>query len=204
MKNSEFLINDIYWTIQGEGKNSGRRALFIRMPFCSLSCNWCDTNYSSYKSYSHRDILDIIESETGRFAVLSGGEPTINSQISLIIGILKDNGFEIAIETNGLHPIPDGVDFVTVSPKRDSKDIYNKEYFIHTDAYKKANEFKYIVDDDFNFSIFDEHKYKDDCYYLLSPEYSNMKDNLKKIISYIKINPRWNVSLQTHKWMGIN
>lgn len=194
-------INDVFPTLQGEGANSGRAALFIRLPFCNLKCTWCDTEFNSFKAYTEEEILQKIRAYPVGFAVITGGEPSMNKHVHLIIEMLKNENFEIAMESNGTFAPPSGVDWLTVSPKQQNK--INGEYFIHPEAFKKANEFKYVVDESFKWSILDRHDLRDGRKYYLSPEFNNLEDNTAKIISFIEKNPAWRLSLQTHKWLGI-
>ena len=204
----DFQLNDLYWTFQGEGFHTGRRALFVRLPFCSLSCSWCDTSFNTYKKWSVESFKKEAEREKSRFAVLTGGEPSLHKHTKKIIEILKELGFyDIAMESNGCHEIPEGVSFLTLSPKRDSKNLPHSKgesFYIHPEAFEKAKEFKYVVDREFDFSVLFRHNLKDGRKYYLSPEYSEMKENLKKIMDFISLNPLWKISLQTHKWMGID
>ncbi len=150
-------INDLFWTLQGEGQWTGRRALFIRLPFCNYDCPWCDTEYNSFKKVSEEDFNAFCQQEPARFAVITGGEPMAHKDLKRIIMLLKQQGFYIACETNGSLPIPQEIDFPTVSPKRFTQKKY-PEFFIHKDAFQKAKEFKYVVDDNFDFSLLDRHK----------------------------------------------
>lgn len=194
-------INDLFWTIQGEGFNAGRRALFIRLPFCNYNCSWCDTTFDSYKEYELHEFIEFLNLEKARFAVITGGEPMMNKQTPEIVDILKKAGFEIAVETNGSFPYISGIDWVTCSPKKDVQKGLPK-YFINPNLYKHVSEFKYVVDDDFDFSLLERHKNDGYKLHYLSPEFNNFNKNLEKISEYIKENPEWNVSLQTHKWAG--
>lgn len=230
---SALQINDLFWTLQGEGRWSGRRALFVRLPFCNYDCPWCDTEYNSFKKVTEDEFLQFTKQEPARFAVITGGEPMAHKDLTRIIMLLKKEGFEIACETNGSLPIPDTIDFPTVSPKRFTQKKY-PEFFIHEDALAKAKELKYVVDSDFDFKILDRHNLsKSDqslmdhletdvnkkmlsaevvasktfaatnIRYSLTPEYSTMKQQLPRILSYIKDNPQWQLNLQTHKWIDI-
>ncbi len=190
---------DVFHTFQGEGFHAGRRALFIRMPFCNLKCSWCDTEFNKFKTWTSQTFLDFASSEPCRFAVVTGGEPMMNKQTPSVINLLKDLNYEIACETNGTFPIVDGIDFVTCSPKRDS----SPSYFVHPEALANIAEFKYVVDKDFDFSILSRHDLSDGRRYSLSPEFNSMKENLVLIQNFIKENPNWKISLQTHKWMGV-
>jgi len=190
-------INDMFWTFQGEGFNSGTRALFIRMPFCNLKCSWCDTEFDTYLDISEKELIGFANQEISRFAVITGGEPMMNKETQRVAEILKDQGFYIACESNGMFPIYSEIDFVTISPKRDSK------YEIHPQALSRADEIKYVVDNGFDFSILDRHDKYSSVNLTLSPEYGNFKPSLEMIFDYIKEHPNWQISLQTHKWMGI-
>jgi organic radical activating enzyme len=191
-------INDIFWTIQGEGENWGRRALFVRMPFCNLSCSWCDTTFNTFKKWSEDEFNKFAQQEPCRFAVITGGEPTMNKHTPKVIELLTKLGFEIAIESNGTFPVPAGIDFITVSPKRDA------DYDVHPDNWYRVSEFKYVVDDGFDFKILERHTDKKTTARLtLSPEFNNFDQNVKAILEYIKENPQWRISLQTHKWIKV-
>ncbi len=227
---SPLQINDLFWTLQGEGRWSGRRALFVRLPFCNYDCPWCDTEYNSFKKISEDEFLQFTKQEPARFAVITGGEPMAHKDLARIIMLLKKEGFEIACETNGSLPIPAAIDFPTVSPKRYTQKKY-PEFFIHEDALAKAKELKYVVDDQFDFKILDRHKSSTNINasvgrletdnklssevvaserfaatairYSLTPEYSTMKQQLPRVLAYIKDNPQWQLNLQTHKWIDI-
>lgn len=189
-------LNDIFWTLQGEGTHWGRRALFVRMPFCNLACEWCDTKFNTYKNWSEEEFTEFCKLEPARFAVITGGEPMMNKDTPKVIEILNGLGFEIACESNGVFKILDGIDFATISPKRDA------DYEIHHENYYRASEIKLVVDKDFDFQIckrFESTLAK----LTLSPEYGNMNESVEKIINFIKENPKWHLSLQTHKILNI-
>lgn len=200
-------INDLFWTVQGEGRWSGHRALFVRMPYCNYECPWCDTEYDSYENYSLEEFEAFCLKEPARFAVITGGEPTLHKDTPRVIELLKKHNFFIACETNGSAPIPNGIDFPTISPKRFTK---NKlpPFYVHDSVYAKAKEWKYVVDHDFDFAILDRHKSVLDStvnpiVHSLSPEHSDMKANTERILNYVALNPQWKLSLQTHKWIDV-
>jgi 7-carboxy-7-deazaguanine synthase len=191
-------INDLFWTIQGEGSNMGRRALFVRMPYCNLSCSWCDTSFNSFKKWTQDEFVKFATQEDARFAVITGGEPTMNKHTPKVIEILKDLKFEIAIETNGTFPIPEGVDFVTCSPKKDAK------YEINQLVWKKVNDFKYVIDEGFEWEILSRHNpLVGGAKCFLSPEFNRMEQSVEEILNFIKSHPGWRLNLQTHKWIKI-
>ena len=191
-------INDLFWTVQGEGANAGRRALFVRMPFCNLTCHWCDTSFNSFDEITEEEFSLVCQAEKARFAVITGGEPSMHKDTPKVASLLSSHGFGVAMETNGMFPIPEGIDWVTVSPKEEG------EFNIHPDAYEKAGEVKYVVDKTFDFAILKKpsqvppHSLK-----YLSPEFNQFEKNVERILSFIQEFPEWKISLQTHKWMNI-
>lgn len=197
MESKVYKINDLFWTVQGEGANAGRACLFVRLPFCNLSCSWCDTSFNSFDRITEEELEKVMLENDAKLAIITGGEPMMNKQTPDIVKLLKKHGFEIACESNGTFPIVDGIDFVTISPKRDAN------YEIHPDAFAKAHEFKYVVDDGFDFLTLTKHDPKDGRRYSLSPEFGNMEESVKLIMDYLMKNPSWRLNLQTHKWIGV-
>lgn len=201
--NQPLQINDLFWTLQGEGNFSGRRALFVRLPYCNYDCPWCDTDYDSFNPWTEEDFRAFAKKETSRFAVITGGEPLAHKHLPKILEILKSEGFYIACETNGSYPAPKEIDYVTTSPKAFTKKKFEK-YYVEPSLFETTSEWKYVVDDDFDFSVLEKHnKAKPGVFYSLSPEFNNMKANVEKIMAYIQENPHWRLSLQTHKWIDI-
>lgn len=202
---TQLQINDLFFTVQGEGALMGRRALFVRMPFCDLACSWCDTQFNTFKTWTPASFSFFAASEPCRFAVITGGEPTMHKHTPLIIRELQALKYYIAIETNGHFAIPEGIDFVTVSPKRDRGNNlkYLRPYTIHPDAFARASEFKYVVDRGFDFEVLKRHDTTDGRFYSLSPEYNELKENVARIMKFQSENPGWRLSLQTHKWIGV-
>lgn len=197
-------INDLFFTVQGEGKHAGRRALFVRMPYCNLSCSWCDTSFNSYQKVSEADFIQYATKERCKFAVVTGGEPLLHKHTKRVVTILKGLGYEVSCESNGTVETEtySMFDWVTISPKRQAQEKNLPAYFISNAALKYAHEFKYVVDKEFDFDILLRH-YDTNSRLSLSPEYSEFKQNLDKIILYQKENPGWLISLQTHKWMQV-
>ena len=109
-------VNDIFYSLQGEGHNTGRAAIFIRFSGCNLKCPFCDTDFSRYDELTDDDIIERIKDFPSRFVVLTGGEPSLQVDTPLI-DKLHAHGYEIAMETNGTHPVPAGIDWTTCSPK---------------------------------------------------------------------------------------
>lgn len=172
----------------------------MRMPFCNLSCVWCDTSFNTFTKWSEEEFRQFALKEKTRFAVVTGGEPMMHKHTPRVVAILKEVGYEIACETNGTFPIVDGIDFVTCSPKRDA------DFEFHADVAQKVNELKYVVDKDFDFQILRDlqnQAWTKNVRLTLSPEHGDMADNMQKILEFIEDNPRWRYSLQTHKILGV-
>lgn len=184
--NYKYRINEIFYSIQGEGFNTGIAAIFIRFSGCNLNCNFCDTNHNSFIEMELEQILDKIKKFPSKNIILTGGEPTIQNNLQTLIDKLKKNNYNIFLETNGTNSIPKNIDWVTVSPKTN-------------DFISKGNELKLIY---INQSEEELKKYLnlDFDYFYLQPV-SNKK--IIDICEIIKKNPKWRLSVQLHKLIGI-
>lgn len=182
-------VNDIFYSLQGEGRNTGRAAIFIRFAGCNLKCPFCDTDFAQYEEMSDEDILNRIKSYPSRFVVLTGGEPSLQVDRQLV-DLLHKHGYELAMETNGTHPIVDGIDWITCSPKGNT-------------VIKRCNELKCIFEENTQHpdghGIIAEYKYLQPC------DVQNTERNaqiVKRCFDYILQHPEWRMSLQTHKLVG--
>ena len=181
-------VNEIFYSLQGEGKNTGRAAVFIRFSGCNLACPFCDTDFEAYVEMSDEQIVAAALAFPARFVVLTGGEPALQVDASLVEK-LHTSGFEIAMESNGTRPVVDGIDWLTVSPK--GKVVV-----------ERCNELKciYVGDDsveDFGICA--------DFYYLQPCDVGDAQRNrqiTQACTDYICRHPRWRLSLQTHKLAG--
>jgi organic radical activating enzyme len=181
------------------------------MPYCNLACSWCDTSFNSHQEWSADRLLEFAEREPTRFAVITGGEPTMHKHTPKVISYLKAKGFELAIETNGHFPIPAGIDWVCCSPKRDQY-MQREPYYINPVTYDRVAEFKYVVDDAFDFSVLGRHAADNaglsrgsplSIRHWLSPEHTNWRRNVDRILEFVAANPMWRLNLQTHKLIGV-
>ena len=117
---ASLFINDLFWTLQGEGQHWGRRALFVRMPHCNLSCSWCDTTFDTHKKWSFEEFETFALQEKARFAVVTGGEPLMHKHTPAVVRLLQKNGFYVACETNGTFAPNAAFDWITCSPCQSS------------------------------------------------------------------------------------
>ena len=168
----------------------------MRFSGCNLGCTFCDTDHQAYREMSDSDIIGEIINYPTRFVVLTGGEPALQVDDDFI-ALLHGNGYEVAMETNGTMCVPEGIDWLTVSPKQS---------FVGNAArtvIKRCNEIK---------CVFDGKNTPDDCgieadYRYLQPCDTGNEQRNKEIttacIDYILRHPQWRLSLQTHKLTGI-
>ena len=188
-------INDIFYSLQGEGRNTGRAAVFIRFAGCNLRCPFCDTEFSEYREMSDADILAAISGYPSRFVVLTGGEPTLQTDAEFI-ALLHSNGYEVAMESNGTRHPAAAVDWLTVSPKQ----AYTGE--TGRLAVTRCDELKVIFDGRTEVS---DCGIEADHYYLQPCDTGDEERNrtiTEACVRYICDHPKWRLSLQTHKMIG--
>ena len=189
-----------FYTLQGEGFHAGRSAYFVRLGGCDVGCVWCDVKESwdatQHNSMSIDKIVNEIKKSKTDFVVITGGEPAMYN-LTALVDILHENKFEVAIETSGCYPLHGAIDWYCFSPKKFKKPV--------DEAYKKANELKVVIFHPSDLQWAEEHSYKvnSNCKLYLQPEWSKSETLLPLIIEYVKQNPRWKLSLQTHKYLNI-
>jgi 7-carboxy-7-deazaguanine synthase len=193
-------VMEEFYTIQGEGFNSGKAAYFIRIGGCDVGCHWCDVK-ESWDANLHpltktEDIVKRVLQQPARSVVVTGGEPLIY-QLAHLTTLLKENNIETFIETSGAYPLTGSWNWICLSPKKTMEPL--------PAVYPRANELKVIVynKDDFRWAEEQAEKVSPDCFLFLQPEWSRSEKMMPLIIDYVKANPRWMVSLQTHKFMKI-
>jgi len=193
-------VMEHFFTLQGEGYHSGRAAYFIRLAGCDVGCVWCDVKESwtiSASQYLTLDqLLEALSEAATDFVVITGGEPTMHDLTDLT-SVLNKNGFEIAIETAGVHPLKGHIDWYCFSPKKFKAPI--------DEAYSKANELKIVIAHPTDFEWAETHAQKvgPNCKLYLQTEWEKQERLLPLIIDYIKRNKKWRISLQSHKYMQI-
>jgi 7-carboxy-7-deazaguanine synthase len=198
MERTAYQVMEHFGTLQGEGYYTGRAAYFIRLSGCDVGCVWCDVKESwdvgAGKSYLLEEIKGL--SEGFDFIVLTGGEPAMHDLRALTDMLHKENKF-ISLETSGCYELNGAVDWYTFSPKKFKKP--------HPEAYEKADELKVVIYHPSDLAWAEEHaeQVNEQCLLYMQPEWSK-KDQLQElIIDFIKRNPRWRLSLQTHKYINI-
>lgn len=193
------LVEDFY-TIQGEGFHTGKPAYFIRLGGCDVGCKWCDAKYTwNPKLYPPTNIEVVVERAVACKAqsiVITGGEPLLYP-LECLTEQLKARGLQIFLETSGSHPFSGTFDWVCLSPKRKQAPL--------EEAYGKADELKVIIetDEDFEWAEQNAAKVGEKCLLYLQPEWSQSEKMIGAIVEYAKNNPRWSISIQSHKFMHI-
>ena len=200
IQQSTLPVMEHFYTLQGEGSHSGRAAYFIRLAGCDVGCVWCDVKESWDISPNQYLTIENIVSAVGQtptdFVVITGGEPTMHNLTDLT-SALHAKGYEIAIETAGVHPLKGQIDWYCFSPKKFKAPI--------AEAYTLAQELKVVIAHPSDFEWAEQHaaKVSASCELYLQTEWEKQERFLPLIIDYIKRNKNWKISLQTHKYMQI-
>jgi 7-carboxy-7-deazaguanine synthase len=189
-----------FYTIQGEGANTGKPAYFIRIGGCDMGCWWCDVKESWDASLHPLTSADDIAAHAAQYpakaVVVTGGEPVLYN-LDYLCNRLKENDILTYLETAGVKKLTGTWDWICLSPKKGMLPMM--EYF------EKAHELKVIIhnESDFKWAEANAQKVHPGCRLFLQPEWSNHQEIMPVIIEYIKQHPEWNISLQTHKYMNI-
>ncbi len=192
------IIEDFY-TIQGEGAHTGRAAYFIRTAGCDVNCWWCDVKESwdedKHPMVTTGELVKRAVVSGAEFVVITGGEPLLHNLEPLTVR-LKQKGLQVHIETSGSSPLSGHLDWVTLSPKRFKKPL--EENFPYVD------ELKIIVlkNKDLEWAEENAEKCPPGTRLLLQPEWET-PSSIKLIVDYVKKNPEWGISLQTHKFINV-
>ncbi|MBT0607341.1 7-carboxy-7-deazaguanine synthase QueE [Aequorivita echinoideorum] len=188
-----------FYTIQGEGFHKGTAAYFIRVGGCDVGCHWCDVK-ESWNAAIHPPtaIENIVENalKYSKTIVITGGEP-LTWDMGPLTTMLKSKGMQTHIETSGAYELTGIWDWICLSPK--------KMKLPTAEVYKEANELKVIIfnKDDFRFAEEQAAQVSENCILYLQPEWSKREKMSPLIVEYVMQNPKWKVSLQTHKYLNI-
>lgn len=189
-----------FYTVQGEGYNTGLAAYFLRVGGCDVGCRWCDTKFSWKKDlHSLTEVDQVIErvlQSGSKAVVVTGGEPSTYN-MTYLTKELKAAGIETFIETSGAYPLTGEWDWICLSPKKQTPP--------REEIFAKAHELKMIVldPDDYDWSEKCSRKVSDKCVLYLQPEWSKYETLIPNIVEYVKSNQQWRISLQAHKFMHI-
>lgn len=189
-------INEIFYSIQGEGRNAGRAAVFIRFSGCNIKCPFCDTKHQKGKEMSDLEIINQIAKYPCRFVILTGGEPTLYVDADFV-DKLHHKGYEVAIETNGTNIVPANVDFVTLSPKFEFVKKSNIKQLV-------CDELKVIFNSVNNMDAYNvittKYKYIQPCD---TGDDDTNQMHIVNAIKFVQDNPDWRLSMQLQKILSI-
>ncbi|MGB1931671.1 MAG: 7-carboxy-7-deazaguanine synthase QueE [Flavobacteriales bacterium] len=193
-------LMEAFYTIQGEGYHSGKSAFFLRIGGCDVGCHWCDVK-ESWNADLHppteiHNMIDQILAYPSKTVVVTGGEPLMWNMQPLT-DCLHNNGMSVHIETSGAYPLSGDFDWICLSPKKNNPP---QDAIIPL-----TNELKVIIHNlnDFKWAEQYADKCSSNCKLYLQPEWSKVQEMMPHITDYVMKHPKWNVSLQTHKYMGI-
>lgn len=195
----EYPIMEHFYTIQGEGAHTGKAAYFIRTAGCDVGCWWCDVK-ESWEEEAHprltvKEILNGAVQHRSDIAVITGGEPLLHNLVPLTLA-LKGSGLKTHIETSGSSPLSGHLDWVTLSPKRFKEPL--EEVYEHTDELKVV----ILKRKDLEWAEKHARLCPEHTHLLLQPEWTT-EGSVKLIVDYVKENPKWGISLQTHKYLNV-
>ena len=186
-------INEIVYSLQGEGRYTGVPAVFVRLAGCNLRCSFCDTEFESYTEMTEEEILQRVLAYPTEHVILTGGEPTLQLTTSLL-QLLNERHRLVHIETNGSHPLPEGpIHWVTCSPKYAPLCI------------QRIDELKVVYQGQ-DLAQYDHIEPQPQVFSLQPCDTGNPERNqqiLHQTIDYILQHPKWQLSLQTHKMIDV-
>lgn len=193
-------LMEAFYTIQGEGFHQGKAAYFIRLAGCDVGCVWCDVkeswNADIHPQRSIEEISNFVIQTPANIAVITGGEPLMHN-LDDLTGLLRQKNIRTHIETSGAYPISGEWDWICVSPKKFKAPLPS--------VLSKANELKVVIYNRSDFEWAENHaaQVPASCKLYLQPEWSKAGIMTPLIVDYIKANPRWELSLQIHKYINV-
>lgn len=194
-----YAVMEHFHTIQGEGAHTGKPAYFIRLAGCDVGCWWCDVK-ESWDAEQHPmirtgEIAEAAWQSGAPFAVITGGEPLLQD-LGALTEALRRRGIPVHIETSGSSPLSGSLDWVTLSPKKFKKPL--EEVFPYVDELKVV----VLRKNDLRWAEQNAARCREGTRLLLQPEWDT-PESVPLIVDYVKQNPQWGISLQTHKFLGV-
>lgn len=197
---NELPLVEEFFTIQGEGYHTGKAAYFIRIGGCDVGCSWCDSRFSwdpdIHPMVPVDDIIENVSASGADSVVVTGGEPLMWN-LDLLCSGLKKKKIATFIETSGAYPLSGKWDWICLSPKKNAPP--------EVGFCLVADELKIIIESSDDFEWAEKYRaiVKKKCRLFLQPEWSRFEMVIPLIVGYVKKNPWWQISLQSHKYMHI-
>ncbi|RQO30517.1 7-carboxy-7-deazaguanine synthase QueE [Taibaiella sp. KBW10] len=196
----QYPVMEHFYTLQGEGAYAGHAAYFIRLGGCDVGCVWCDVKESwdadVHPKMSVAEMVAAAAAHPGRIVVITGGEPSMYD-LAPLTRALKEAGFRTHIETSASSPLSGELDWVTLSPKKFKAPLAENMAWAH--------ELKIVVFNKHDFKWAEEYaaQVPESCKLYLQTEWDKRESITPIILEYIQQNPKWSLSLQTHKYLNI-
>lgn len=193
-------VMEHFYTLQGEGYHQGRAAYFIRLGGCDVGCVWCDVKDSwdaaKHPTFSTGELVTIVQQTPAEIVVITGGEPLMH-QLDELTAALRTAGIKVNIETSGAHPLSGTWDWICLSPKKFKAPLPG--------ILPEADELKVVIfhKSDFDWAEQYAAQVSPACKLYLQPEWDKREQVTPLIIDYIKAHPRWELSLQVHKYIDV-
>ena len=193
-------VMEHFYTLQGEGYHQGKAAYFIRLGGCDVGCVWCDVKDSwdaaKHPQYDIATLVSQVKQTPSKLVVITGGEPLMHN-LDDLTAALQAAGLETNIETSGSHPLSGSWDWICLSPKKFKAPL--------PDVVPHAHELKVVIFNktDFEWAETYAAQVSPHCKLFLQPEWDKAASVTPLIIDYIKANPKWELSLQVHKYINV-
>lgn len=200
LQQGKIPVSEEFYSIQGEGYNTGKAAYFIRLGGCDLACRWCDSKESWIPRKDQfvkiEEIINRVRQTAADAIVVTGGEPLIYN-FDMFTRLAHEADLTNMIETSGAHKFSGTWDWICVSPKKQMPPL--PEFF------QLANELKVVIfdEDDLRWAEECSKKVSKRCELYLQPEWSEFSRTGELVVNYTKLHPKWKISLQTHKFLRI-
>jgi organic radical activating enzyme len=203
---STYLVKEVFGpTIQGEGAHTGKACVFLRFAACNLACTWCDTDFAAEgaRKLTAAEIvaeLSALDRHEARMVVVTGGEPALQWD-QVLADAIRAAGFATHMESNGTKPLEAPVDWLTVSPKPQ----FHTSQSLLAPTELAADECKVVVDDTVDDAALDRYEqlYACDAWYLQPCMDERYAEHLERTLAFIERRPRWRLSVQLHKIVGM-